>query len=59
MLDEVTAFGMFFFLAAIELGNRAMVSHDTGPDFAGLAFTVIELGGVLHGGARFGVMRLG
>ena len=55
----MTAFGMFFFLAAIELGDRAMVSHDTGPDFAGLAFAVVELGGGLHGGGCFVVMRLG
>ncbi len=59
MLDEVTAFGMFFFLATIELGDWAMVSHDTGPDFAGLAFAIVELGGVLHGVVCFGVMRLG
>ena len=48
MFDEMTTFRVFLFLAAIELGDRTVVSHHAGPDFAGLTFALFELGVGVH-----------
>ena len=59
MFDKVTAFSVLFLLASIELGDGAMVAHNSRPYLAGLTFAVVELGGGLHGGVCFGLCCLG
>jgi hypothetical protein len=44
----MAAFGVLLLLAPVELGDWAMVAHDACPDFAGLAFAVVELGMGVH-----------
>lgn len=41
-LVEVLALPMFALLTGVELADRAMVAHDTCPDFAALTFVVRE-----------------
>ena len=55
VLAEVNSLGMFLFFARVELGNRPVIAHYSGPDFTGLAFTIFEFSGVVHGSGGLGV----
>ena len=44
----MAALGVLLFLATVELGDWAMVAHDACPDFAGLAFAIVEFGVGVH-----------
>src|SRR5690606_698104 len=53
-LGEKAAFGVLALLADVETGNRAVIAHHAGPDFAALALFVTQtglIGSGIHRGA--------
>src|SRR5690606_17974246 len=50
---EMQTLAMLGLLARIECGNRAVIAHHAGPDFATLALVLGQLAGWVHGDAPF------